>query len=415
MGSQTSSNMASSHSTSYHRHKHHRSAGRPLLVLHILNSFFSFASISIFGALLPVWNANFFHSTGIAKGDWPDTLPLLPLCITFIASLLYLTKLWLAHRRRIKSIDYIKSRSTPRSPSPQSWKVQIYVTFTILVLLLTFLILAGISGLYRFWRPAVITSSVELSSGTSSSLSLNALSLRRDISDSNPVGLTPPTNGPSGSNPSQSTKATFHSCTFTNIFTRACNPTLYLIGDLQIAAIATGSVVWLINLALIVLQAREYQYQKCKHQLSLRAKVKAKANYVGDEASRAEKGEISNKKIHHERGQAHSKPSSKSSLTSQSGSSNFIPPLTRPKRARTNSSDRMNATPDHPATRPKQHHYNPEITPSRSRSVREVHQGGTANLAPAPLRTAYSRAVEDARRNVKPAETMRDWLDRRYS
>ncbi|KAK5093790.1 hypothetical protein LTR24_003985 [Lithohypha guttulata] len=123
------------------------------------------------------------------------------------------------------------------------------------------------------------------------------------------------------------------------MFTRRCNPTLYLIGDLQIAAIATGSLVWLINLALVVLQAREYQYQKRKHQRSLRAKAKAKAGSIEDEISKAEKGEISSrKKIHHERKKAHSKSSLKSSLASQPTANTSVPSLTRPKRARTHSS-----------------------------------------------------------------------------
>lgn len=419
MSSQASSKVSSSGFSQQHRrhHRHHKSAGRPMLILHSLNTFFSSISICAFMAILPIWNANFFHSTGIVRGDWPDALPILPLLITFMASFFNLTKLWLAHRKTTKSIDYLESRGKPSHPSAHLWKVQVYVTLTTLILLLTFLILAGVSGLYRFWRPAVITSSVELSSGgTSSSLSLNTLSLRRDISDSNPVGLTPPTSGPSGSGPSQTTKATFHSCTLTNMFTRRCNPTLYLIGDLQIAAIATGSLVWLINLVLIVLQAREYQYQKRKHQRSLRAKAKAKADFIDDEISKAEKGELSSrKKIHHERKKAHSKSSSKSSLASQPTANTSVPSLTQPKRARTTSSEKVVSASDHTPVRPKQHYYNPEITPSRSRSVRQAQRDESTGLAPAPLQTTYSRAVEQARRNVKPAETMRDWLDRRYS
>jgi len=418
MSSQASSKVSSSGFSQQHHHhrRHHKSAGRPMLILHSLNTLFSLITICAFTAILPIWNANFFHSTGMVRGDWPDALPILPLFITFVASFSYLTKLWLTHRKTTKSDDYLDSRSKPSHSSVHLWKVHVYVTLTTLILLLTFLILAGVSGLYRFWRPAVITSSVELSSGgASSSLSLNTLSLRRDISDSNPVGLTPPTSGPSGSSPSQTTKA-FHTCTLTNMFTRRCNPTLYLIGDLQIAAIATGSLVWLINLALVVLQAREYQYQKRKHQRSLRAKAKAKADFIEDEISKAEKGEISSrKKIHHERKKAHNKSSSKSSLASQPTANTSAPSPTRPKRARTHSSGKIDSASDHTPIRPKQHYYNPEITPSRSRSVRQAQQDGDAGLAPAPLQTAYSRAVEEARRNVKPVETMRDWLDRRYS
>jgi len=404
MSSHASSNGSSGGSSRPHRrhHRHHKSAGRPLVVLHSLNTFFSLVTICGFAAVLPIWNANFFHSTGIIRGDWPDTLPILPLFITFTASFFYLTKLWLARRRTAKSIDYIKSRSKPSQPSAHLWKVQVYVTLTTLILLLTFLIIAGVSGLYRFWRPAVITNSMELSSGgASSTLSLNTLSLRRDISDSNP---------------SQTTKAIPHSCTLTNMFTRECNPTLYLIGDLQIASIATGSLVWLINLVLVVFQVREYQYQKRKHQRSLRAKAKAKFGPIEDEISRAEKGEISNKKkIHPERKDPRSKMSSDLSLASQPTANNPCPSVTRPKRARTDSSYKVNAASDHTPVRPKQHYYNPQITPSRSRSTRQAQQEGNASLVPAPLQTTYSRAVEEARRSVKPAETMRDWLDRRYT
>ncbi|KAK5945903.1 hypothetical protein PMZ80_000042 [Knufia obscura] len=419
MSSKSSAKASSSHSSHrYHRHhKHHKSASRPLLILHLLNGVFSFISIAVYAAILPVWNANFFHSTGIVRGDWPDALPILPLFITFVASLFYLTKRCIARRNTKKPGDYLQSRNKPTSSSAQCSRFQVYLTFTTLILLLTFLILAGIAGLYRFWRPAVITSSVELSSGTaSSSISLSTLSLRRSLSDSSPTSLIPPTDGSPTSTSSQNVQPKVHSCSLANVFTRRCNPTLYLIGDLQIAAIATSSLVWLINLSLIVLQAREYQYQKHKHQRSLRAKAKAKFDFVEDEISKAEKGEyVTKKKIHHDKRKGHSKSPSDPSLVSQQASNISPPPLTRPKRARTVPSHGDNAASVHPTVRPKQHYYNPDITPSRSRTVREAQPDAAANLAPAPLQTSYSRAVEEARRKVKPAETMRDWMDRRYS
>lgn len=416
MSSNASTKVSSSHSSQRHRrhHKHHQSAGRTLLILHCLNATFAFLSIGIFAAILPIWNANFFHSTGIVRGDWPDALPILPLFTTLVASLFYLTKLCVARRNRAKPSDYLRSRKKATAASSQTSKFHVYITLTTLTLLVTFLVLAGISGLYRFWRPAVITSSVELSSGTAlSGLSLNTLSLRRDISDSNPVGLTPPTGEPSAAAPSQTTKASFQSCSFANAFTRRCNPTLYLIGDLQIAAITTGSLVWVLNLALIILQAREYQYQKRKHQRSLRAKAKAKFDVIEDEISKAEKGEyVTKKKIRYERRKGHSKASSDPSLVSEPASAASV---TRPKRAHTNPGHRDLTTPTPLLVRPKQHHYDPGITPSRSRSTRQAQQVENVNAAPAPLQTPYSRAVEEARRNVKPAETMREWMDRRYS
>ena len=410
---------ATSSGTSSHKRRHHKhkSLLRPFVLVHSLNAIFSFISICLFAAIVPLWNANFFHTSGLLKGDWPDGLALLPLSITIIVSICYLIKTWLSHQESV-STDYHKSRSKSSS-MPTRTRTQLYLTLTILTLLLTFLILAGVSGLYRFWRPSVITSVIQSSSGTAYSSLISSLTYsRRDISDANPTSLTPPAGAP-GTASTQ--KPELNDCTLANVFTRKCNPTLYLLGDLQLAAIAAGSLVWLLNLILLVLQAREHQYQKRKHQRSLRAKAKAKMDWVEDEWSRAEKGAHHGpkKKIHHERRRAPSGPPhvTRSDSSADPSQSN----VTRPKQAHTIARpdlSRNDSTSSTSTVRPKQHYYNPEITPSRSRSTREPPQAQTRpTIKPWVVgsQTPYSLAVEEARRKMKPAETMGDWLDKRYT
>lgn len=431
MSSKTSSqSSASRHSGARHR-RHRIVPDQVWAFLHSFNLTFAIVSIAIFITIIPLWNANFFHSTGVLRGDWPDGLPIIPLSITIVASSKYLIKSARSKRASSKPGDYLKSRQTARV-TPNASKTTFYITLTTLVLLLTFLILAGISGLYRFWRPAVITSSIQLSSGAaSSSVTLSTLSLRRVVRstpESTPTNpsLTPPSNTPLA----QNSKTTFHSCTLANVFTRRCNPTLYLLGDLQIAAISAASLVWLLNLVILVLQTRDYQYQKRKHQRSLRSKARSKLGLIEDEISRAEKGLSSTrKKIHHDRQRSHTKSPSTPSLIATE-----VPRVTRPARARTTINGVRGAEGTVP--RPKQHYYDPKITPSRSRSTREPSNASDTTIysitspsdkaAPAngrhvgtvtPQRkepTAYSKAVNEARRNVKPAETMRDWLAGRY-
>ncbi|KAJ9657426.1 hypothetical protein H2198_004301 [Neophaeococcomyces mojaviensis] len=396
---------------------------------------------------IPIWNSNFFHSSGLLQGDWPDCLPLIPLLVTFIISLCFLVKLVLKRSKNgnTSSEDYLKSRSRRSAPITTS-KLHVYLSLTTLILLLAFLILAGISGVYRSWRPAVITSSAFVHPGNSSKPTLSTLSfrhilnpVRRSISDSNPLAptLTPPTTTPQPSS-SNTSNQSVRACTLANVFTRRCNPTLYLIGDLQIAAVATGSLVWLLNLVLFTLQLREHQYQKRKLQRSLRAKAKAKLDIIieEDELSRSEKG-VSTKKIHHtRRTKSHAKSSSESSLTSTIPSTNGPQHLTRPTRAATTTLPRPNMSGTGtgntaPLVRPKQHHYNPTISPSRrqaeadtdkkssSSTLDEYTQLYSNNHQPAfttaPLQTPYAKAVEEARKKVKPAETMRDWMAGRYA
>lgn len=424
MGSHSSS-KALSNGTSHRHHlrQKHKNVRKPFLVLHVLNAIFSLVSICIFAAILPLWNANFFHKTGLLRGDWPDGLSILPLFVALVASLHYLIRRLIAHRSRTsKSSDYLKTRSKSTYSACKPLKLQIYLTLTTLILLLTFLILAGVSGLYRFWRPSAMTSSMKLSYSDSSSNLFNSLAGRSNL-NSSPTSLTPPTGSPSTSSTRQ--KATTQSCTLSNIFTRRCNPTLYLIGDLQIAAISISVLVWFVNLTLLVLQTREFQYQKRKQQKSLRAKARAKLEIIDDELSRAEKGHSpTRKKIHYERGvrNVHAKADSNQSTHSSAGLGTESQimynthPVTRPTRAYTTPTTSRNGMQEvHPPVRPKQHHYKPNISPSRSRSVREQTGFEAENEhSYAYPETQYSMAVEEARRKVKPAETMRDWLAGRY-
>lgn len=414
--------------TTHSRHRRsHKSTGKFLVFLHSFNFLFSLLSISIFTAIIPVWNANFFHSTGMLRGDWPDALPILPLLITLGLSAYFLAKFMLAIRSSTRPVDYLKSRHTP-DMMPHVSGLVFYLTLASLILLLTSLILAAISGLYRFWRPAVIASSVALSSGNpSSSVTLSTLSLRyivRSISGtpSTDPSVTPPPGNPSAHN----TAPIFHSCTLANVFTRRCNPTLYLLGDLQIVAVSSAGLVWLLNFVILILHVRERQHEKRRQQRSLRAKARSKLDLMEDELSRSEKGVSSKrKKIHHERKEGHLKSSSDTSLPATSNSG-----LTRPSRAytvpHTASKDQQGLV------RPKNHYYDPNITPSRLRGTQEpanacandIHYVSPLFNKVLPINTkekkiaefrkpgqnAYSQAVEEARRKMKPTETMRDWL-----
>lgn len=426
MGSATTSHSSASRSARIRPRRQHKSAAKFLLILHSLNFLLALFSIALFSAIIPVWDANFFHSSGLLRGDWPDALPILPLGITLLTSTHYLLSLVHARWSARRAGDYLKSRNSSHSSSYISKKA-IFLALTTLILLLTFLVLSATSGLFHFWSPAIITSSVDLSSGApSSSFKLSSLSLpriSRSISDHNPTspGLTPPKGDPSAQNP----RIDLHSCTLANVFTRKCNPTLFLLGDLQITAIATSSLVWLLNFIVLVLQIRDRQHEKRRHQRSLRAKARSKLDLIEDEMSRAEKGvPLSSKKIHHEKRRGH-----RTSPSASIPSSAQMARVTRPVRAHTlsNVQDQVDDT----FVRPKQHYYNPNITPSRI----SPHEPGTNsssniyNIKPLAIKstagrpkqsvtpiahgngqTAYSMAVDEARKKIKPTETMRDWL-----
>lgn len=352
MGSTQHSSSTRNHSQRSHTKRKHRSVRQALLWLHSFNALLAFTALALFAIVIPLWNANFFHKTGMVKGDWPDALPMLPLFITFITSNTFICR-YVINQRRKAGQGYLKSRSKP-APNLFASRIKIYLTLTILALLVAFVILAGLSGLYRFWRPAVITSAVELAKGNVvAGTTVSTLSSRGTV-DANPVNLLPPSST-SGTN----TKITSETCSLVNVFTRKCNPTLYMIGDLQLAAISISALVWVINLILIVFQAREHQYLKRKLSRSLRAKARAKLDLLEEDVETKEKDFI---RVEH------------SFQVASEERHPAVQSVTRPSPL---------------VVRPKMHYYKPEI--SRSRSFRDG-----------------SRSSQES--FTKPAKPMRQWL-----
>ena len=343
-------------STRQHRSRISKSRSKLLLILNVWSAVISFVSTCVFATILPLWTANFNFKNGFIKGDWPDALPLGPLVVILSTNLYTILKPFLD--QRFRSSDYLKARRKVTISNIKIAKLKLYLLLTTLFLLLAFLIIAGISGMYRFWRPAVVTSSANLAMSPASGanfLSSMTLHLHRDIAGANPTALTPPVADP----PSTSEVTAFHSCSIANIFTRKCNPTLYIIGDLQIAAITLASTVWLLNVVLCVFAARRYQHQKRKLARCLRAKAKTKQEWIEHDLSRAEKGgwssDIENNivKLENARLEIQAQP--------------IKDKLTQPTLAHTVSSVKaVNPEEIHPSERPKLHYYNPHILPSRS-------------------------------------------------
>lgn len=411
MGSHSSSRGSSNDSSRRSSRRSKRtSLGRPFLILHSISAVLSLIATGIFIAIIPIWSSNFFFAKGALRGDWPDALPILPLLLVLGVSTHYLIqKLLLKHRSDGKVTDYLKTRcSASQAPSP----LRLYLLLTIEILLLTFLVLAGVTGMYRFWRPAVISSAVQMNAMGSTTSLVTTISARDSITSSNPTNLLPPSGTPSTNQPDQHQKSAIRSCSIANMFTRQCNPTLYMIGGLQIAAVVIGSLVWLLNLIILTLHLREYQYQKRKLQRSLRAKAKARLEALESDMSRAEKGDysIEHKKIHHHKKERkhdklRSDPNSKSG--SQTTIKSDLPPVTRPHRAYTSPNSRE-VPPDYSVVRPKQYFYDPGISPSRVRPARSNSEGTISSNVGS--QTPYSQAVQEARRSMRPAESMRDWL-----
>lgn len=386
-----------------------KSLDRPLLVLHIVSAQLSFISIGLFVSIIPIWSSNFFFAKGTLRGDWPDALPIVPLLLTVGVSIHYLVRNVLRKRQTIQQGgDYLKNRTTISAIPP---KFRLCLLVTIEMLLLTFLIVAGTTGLYRFWRPAMIASSGHMtSSGTATTL-ISTLSVRGSVTDANPTNLLPPSGKPSN-RPDQQQKAAIHSCSIANILTKQCNPTLYLIGGLQIAAIAIGSFVWLLNLIILTLHLREYQYQKRRLQRSLRAKAKARLEALESDLSRAEKGDHSSsqKKIHHEKKERRHQRSHSGSDGPHTSTRNDLSSVTRPHRAYTTPVSRGGLSSlDTSVVRPKQYFYNPDISSSRTRPIERSNSASTVSSRTNP-QTVYGQAIQEARRTTKPAESMRDWL-----
>ncbi|OAG38170.1 hypothetical protein AYO21_07630 [Fonsecaea monophora] len=183
--------------------RHYRLRRRFITALHLASLLASLIAISLFAAAIPRWNANFFHNTGPNRGDWTDGMPLGPLTFAFVYHAIVL-----GQQRRQQN-----SRSTEDSslrPSLSRRGLIIHTTVPILVLLslLPGLLLAGYGSLFRVWQPAVRTQSGILV------------------------------------------------CNMLNIFTRECAPTLYDIGNLQLAGIAFGTVVWSLHFALLLVSLR---------------------------------------------------------------------------------------------------------------------------------------------------------------
>lgn len=411
MGSHGSSRGSSNGSPRRSSRRSRRaSLERPILLLHIISAILSLISIAIFVAIIPIWSSNFVFARGALRGDWPDALPILPLLLALGINSHYLLQRVLRKRDlEGKGMDYLKNRSNVSTiPSP----LRLYLLLTIEILLLTFLILAGVTGMYRFWRPAVISSAVQMNSMSSASSLVTTLSARSSITDANPTNLLPPSGRPSASQPDQHQRASVRSCSISNVFTRQCNPTLYVIGGLQIAAIVVGSLVWLVNLIILSLHLREHRYQKRKLQRSLRAKAKARLEALEDNLSLAEKGDYStrHKKIHCDKKEKrHEKSNSDSNSNAQTTTTSEAPILTRPHRAYTTPSSRT-ALPavNDSVVRPKQYFYNPDISPSRVRPTRSNSAKTIFNHSGS--QTRYSQAIQEARRTMRPAESMRDWL-----
>ena len=84
MGSTQHSSSTRNHSQRSHTKRKHRSVRQALLWLHSFNALLAFTALALFAIVIPLWNANFFHKTGMVKGDCPDALPILTLFITFI-------------------------------------------------------------------------------------------------------------------------------------------------------------------------------------------------------------------------------------------------------------------------------------------------------------------------------------------
>ncbi|KAK5267295.1 hypothetical protein LTR99_006482 [Exophiala xenobiotica] len=184
-------------------------------ILHSASLLFSLLSVSLFSAAIPRWNANFFHNTGPSRGDWTDGMPLGPL----VFALLYHAGTLLYH-----SYSYHSRIGTLRRPSntPQNNNTNttltsrrtllLNTTISTLILITLFpsLILAGYGSLFRFWRPAMRSTQ-------------------------------------SGSIPCN---------TMLNVFSRQCQPVLYSVGNLQLAGIVFGCMVWICHFALLLISLR---------------------------------------------------------------------------------------------------------------------------------------------------------------
>ena len=182
---------------------HHRLRHRCTFVLHVVGLLAGLIAISLFAAAIPYWNKNFFHSTGPNRGDWTDGMPLGPLmfAVLYHGIILLQGRIQKVQRSDV-STGYGASLGRP------SLMIHTAVPCLVLLSLLPALLLAAYGSLFRFWRPAMHTQSGILV------------------------------------------------CNMLNIFAQECEPTLYDIGNLQIAGITFGTLVWITHFALLLVSLR---------------------------------------------------------------------------------------------------------------------------------------------------------------
>lgn len=205
-----------------------RSRRRLTTILHITSLFASVVAISLFAAAIPRWNANFFHNKGPQGGDWTDGMPLGPLAFAFLYHTIALIHARISKTRRA-SLGSLAS--LPR----RTLLIHAAVSILVLLSLLPSLFLAGYGSLFRLWRPAIRTQS----------------------------GLVV--------------------CTLVNILTPECEPVLYNVGNLQLAGIVFGALVWLSHFALLLVALRNLR----RHSLIRQIQDEKLGHFGGGESSRS--------------------------------------------------------------------------------------------------------------------------------
>ena len=179
------------------------------LGLRVFATILSLIAFSLFGAAIPQWNANFFHTDGPQAGDWQDGMPIaavspvltilnhLPRLISQQLAVSFLHSLYLTIHTLFLSSAFF--------PTPHPILTLVIDTL-VLAALFPSIILAGLGGLFTVWRPAI------------------------------------PDNGAI-------------ICDIINSFARQCNPILYTIGGLELGGVILSSIVWLLTFILMTFGA----------------------------------------------------------------------------------------------------------------------------------------------------------------
>ncbi|KPI39320.1 uncharacterized protein AB675_4993 [Cyphellophora attinorum] len=105
---------------------------RSKTVLHLITVNFAFVAIALFGAVVPMWNDNFFHGRGL-RGDWTDGLILAPLLVSFIISCTTIITIFI-QRKRLPPLFNIGA------------------LLAILFFLLIAIVFAGVGSIFPHWR-----------------------------------------------------------------------------------------------------------------------------------------------------------------------------------------------------------------------------------------------------------------------